>query len=100
MLYKNLEWRNVWKILPIHISIWFFAGVAMLITGKRRQGFNILRGIWYFISNLSYLSQKRRKVQKKRVKSDVELWSHIYRRPSRGYYTQRFKRYLKIGLHG
>ena len=31
MLIKNLETHNLWRILPIHILIWFFAGLAMIM---------------------------------------------------------------------
>ena len=40
MLIKNLETINLWKILPIHVTMWTGAGIAMLATGKFRQGIN------------------------------------------------------------
>ena len=100
MLYKNLEARNLWKILPIHILIWFGAGIAMVITGKVKAGANILRGIWYCLVNFQYLTKKRRKVQASRAKTDIELWPYLFRRSPKGYYTQRFRKYLRLGLHG
>jgi len=100
MLYKNLETRNLWRILPMHILIWFIAGLAMIGTGKIRQGANILRGIAYFGRNISKLSKKRRKVQEKRNVNDAQIWPSIYRSTPRGYARQRFLRYLSLGLHG
>ena len=100
MLIKNLEARNLWKILPTHCLIWFSASVVMLFTGKPRQGVNILLGLIYVLKNLGVILSKRKRIQENRVRSDRELWPYIFSRAPRGYYTQRFLRYLKIGLHG
>lgn len=100
MLIKNLETKNLWKILPIHVSIWFFAGCAMIGTGKIAQGMNIFGGLWYVIRNLRTVLTKRSIVQKRRCIGDEKLWPSIYRVPPRGYYWGRLKRYVSIGLHG
>ena len=101
MLIKNLEARNLWKILPVHILIWFTVAIAMLFTGKVRQSVNIILGLGYVLRNLPKILRKRREVQDKRVRSDRDLWPFIFRpSPPRGYYLNRVKRYLKIGLHG
>ena len=100
MLIKNLEARNLWKILPIHCLIWFSASIVMLFTGKPRQGVNILKGLMYVLKNLGVIILKRKRIQENRVRSDRELWPYIFSGAPRGYYTQRFLRYLKIGLHG
>lgn len=100
MLIKNLEGRNLWKILPVHCLIWFSAGIIMCLTGKLGQGVNVLKGLVHVVANLGKILTKRREVQSHRVRSDRELWPYIYRSAPRGYYTQRFLRYLRIGLHG
>lgn len=101
MLIKNLEAKNLWKILPIHITIWIFAGLALVITGKVRQGWNILRGVAYIVSHRKQILKKRKEVQDRRVKSDDELWPILFRSPGRAYYTQRFTRYFRNpALHG
>ena len=100
MLIKNLEAHNLWKILPIHILIWFTAGCIMCLTGKLKQGLNILRGLAYVLVNLEYLLKKRKDVQEARVKLDSEIWPYIFRKAPKGYYKQRFLRYLGTGLHG
>jgi GT2 family glycosyltransferase len=100
MLIKNLGKENLWRIVPIHIAIWSFAGLAMLVTGKLRQGWNILRGIAYTIRNLWSIILKRDEVQKQRIVADKEIFPFIYRKTRWGYYWQRFTRYLRIGLHG
>lgn len=100
MLIKNLEAKNLWRILPLHIGIWVLAGSLMCVTGKFTQGINIFKGLWYVIRNLKYILEKRRKVQNRRVISDRDLWPLIFRRPPRAYYTQRFTRYWRTNLHG
>jgi GT2 family glycosyltransferase len=100
MLIKNLGKENLWKIVPIHILIWIFVGFAMLITGKLKQGWNILRGIGYITRNFGLIMRKRRDVQKQRVLPDTEIFPFIFRRVRFGYYKERLLRYLRIGLHG
>lgn len=100
MLIKNLEIRNLWKILPIHIGIWIASAFLMILTGKCEAGLNILKGVIYPLRNLSMILRKRREVQEKRIRTDAELWPHIFRKAPKGYYTQRFLRYIHIGLHG
>lgn len=99
MLLKNLGKEHLW-IVPIHASIWFTAGLAMIGTGKLRQGWNIWRGLGYVMSHFSEIMQKRRLIQQNRKIDERTLWAIISRSTPRGYYTQRFKRYLSIGLHG
>ena len=100
MLIKNLEWRNLSWILPQHILIWVIAGFLMLLRGRLKSGLNIFRGLWYIVRNLGMILEKRRKVQSSRAKSDGECWTHIYRRPPKGYYIQRFTKYITGSLHG
>ena len=100
MLIKNLELTNLCRILPIHVSIWLTAGVIMTVTGKFGEGVNVFRGLLEVLATIPHILRKRRKVQANRVKSDVELWPYIKRRPSKSYYTQRFFRYVGNGLHG
>jgi len=100
MLVKNLEWRNLWKMLIIQYLVWTYAAIAMIITGKANQGLNILKGLGYTLRKASYILEKRKKIQERRVVSDKDIWPNIFRRTPAGYYRQRFIRYLKIGLHG
>lgn len=98
MLIKNLE--NPWPIVILHGSIWFGAAIAMLTTGKVTQGWNILKGIGYVLKNIKCILKKRKKIQEGRKILESDLWPKIYRKAPRGYYSQRFCRYLRIGLHG
>lgn len=99
MLIKNLGKEHLW-IIPLHTTVWFFAGLAMIGTLKMRQGTNILKGIGHVILNLSKTLNKRKKIQEGRQIHESDLWPQIYRKAPSGYYSQRFLRYLRIGLHG
>lgn len=99
MLIKNLGKEHLW-VIPIHTTIWFFAGIAMLCTGKANQGLNLLRGLGYVLTNLKKILKKRKRIQETRRIDESDLWPKIYRAAPRGYYWTRFSRYLRIGLHG
>ena len=99
MLIKNLGKEHLW-IVPIHILIWFFVGVTMIITLRIRQGVNILRGLWYVLVHLKEILKKRSQIQYGRTLDEQHLWKVIYRPTSGGYYRTRFLRYLTNGLHG
>lgn len=100
MLIKNLEAKNLWRILPIHLTIWFSAGVVMIITGKVKQGVSVLKGLVFVIRNLKSILEKRRRVQSDRQVSDDDIWPYIFRRTNMLYYVNRFYRYIVGGLHG
>lgn len=99
MLIKNLGKEHLW-ILLIHIPIWVLAGIMMLLTGKRQEGLNILKGLKYVLDHRKEILEKRSQTQGGRRVSDKTIWPHIFARAPRGYYSQRFRRYCRTGLHG
>ena len=100
LLIKNLETNNLIIPLLLQFFIWGSAGFSMIMTGKFNQGWNILRGLSYIVTNRKNVMNKRRKVQWLRVKSDAILLPIILKRPPRGYYTQRFFKYITSAIHG
>lgn len=99
MLIKNLGTRNLW-VVPLHASIWLIVGIAMLCSLKGSSGFNILKGLGQVMRSLFTILTERKKIQENRKIQESELWPLIYRKAPKGYYFQRFSRYLRIGLHG
>lgn len=99
MLVKNLGKEHLWILLP-HISLWCIAGSVMILTLKIRQGVDIFRGVFHSLIWLPRTLEKRRRIQKNRVITEKQLWPYIAGRPPKGYYSQRFFRYCRIGLHG
>ena len=100
MLASNLEPKNLVKILPIHMLAWLVAATGMLLRGKPRASYYILKGFFAFIFDLKHVSIKRAKVAQIRKLPDQELFRFIRRDPKLSYYLNRLFRYWKIGLHG
>lgn len=98
MLLKNLGGEHLWIIL-IHLLVWFTASIAMIGTGKVKQGWNILRGIGSFIWNVPSILRKRERIQSHR-ESEKRVWTCVSRTPKFSYYTYRFWRYISSCLHG
>ena len=99
MLIKNLGACHLW-IVPLHMSIWFIVGLALIGTGKIEPGWNIVKGLGSVLRNARKIGRKRREIQEWRKVSEEALWPIISRKNPKGYYSQRLFRYLKIGLHG
>ena len=100
LLLKNLGARNLWKILPIHVLIWVGASFAMLATLRIGAAFRIWCGMWYVLRNLKVILSKRQEIQEGRVGSDRDIWPFILGKPPRGYYAQRFFKYISSRIHG
>ena len=102
MLAKFLEAKNFWRIIPLHASVWFFAGLGMLLTGKHEAGWLIWKGLLYHLNpwNIADTLRRRKEAQKLRTKTDAELFKVILRQPRAGFYISRFLHYIKTGRHG
>ena len=100
MLTTNLEYRNLIIPLCVQLIVWFLAAMGMFITGKMEAGKFILKGIFWYFTNLPHILLKRKYIQNKRVISDSELFKFIKRNPSFSYYYNRFFHYIKTGRHG
>ena len=102
MLCKFLEVKNLLRILPIHIPVWLFAGLGMILTGKWEAGLLIWKGILYHLNPINILDtiKRRSEVQKLRTKSDSQLAPFIMRSPSLMFYIKRLIHYVQTGRHG
>lgn len=100
MLMKNLGIKKLWKILPIHLTIWSGVICASIFTLDWKRAYHLLRGFWYVLSNLGLILKKRSEVQKGRVLTDDDIFAFCFRWPSGRYFTERFRRYLSQSVHG
>lgn len=91
-LIKNLSFKYLIKILPIHILLWFSLATFLLITGKFKSAKNIYQGIGWNFFHLNQTLQKRKKIQLKRKVSDQYLFEqqHLLVHTNFKYYTQKF----------
>lgn len=100
MLLKFLEWKNVIRILPFHVFVWFMAGLGMLLSGKWEAGIMIWSGLLYHPFHWKDTMARRKIAQSLRTKSDKELFKVIMRNPNPLFYFRRFFHYIKYGRHG
>lgn len=100
MLLIHLEWKNILRILPFHILVWFCASLGMLFTGKWEASLCILKGIAYNFSEFKRTMWRRRKAQQLRKFSDKTLFQKIMRNPHFSFYWKRFLLYVREGRHG
>lgn len=76
-LYKNLSFRYVIKILPIHILLWLGLAFYFTVTGSFLSGLNIIKGVLWHLPNFIKNTKKRQVVQKMRIVSDTTLFEEI-----------------------
>lgn len=91
-LIKNLETRNLWVILPIHIFISLGIAFAFLVKLLPANSLMIIRAIFWNILNLPQTLRKRRFIQKRRVVSDKELFLKLMYPVNWSQYFSDFKR--------
>ncbi len=71
---KNLSFKFLIKILPIHTLLWFSLATYLFFTGKFKSAKNIYKGIFWNIIHLKQTLQKRKIIQKNRKISDTQLF--------------------------
>lgn len=74
-LIKNLGIKNLIKILPIHIFLWFCLASFLLITGKFKSSYNIYKGILWNLFNIKKTLKKRHQIQFRRQITDNQLFN-------------------------
>jgi len=100
MLCTNLSLSSLWRILPIHLAIWFFSSFCFLLRGQPGRAWLILQGMFWCVRNQAQIRQKRRRVQKGRKVRENSLMEIIKVQVGPRYYLDRLVRYISQGLHG
>ncbi|CAN5191777.1 glycosyltransferase family 2 protein [soil metagenome] len=95
-LIKNLELKNLVKILPIHIILWVGLAYYSLLQGKIQPWIWIHQAIWWNIWHIHSTLRKRMQVQKNRQCTDDEILPQIMKKKPLSYYTNKVK-YIKVG---
>lgn len=88
-LTKNLEFKNLLKIVPQHIILWIGLATYKLIKGQPRESYWIIRGILWNIVNLPKTLNKRKIIQKKRMISDKEIFRICMKKEPFSYYFRK-----------
>jgi GT2 family glycosyltransferase len=77
-LIKNLDTKNLTKILPKNIFLWSGLAFFLIITGKIKSGYNIFKGLVWNFTNLHQILKKRQKIQKNRIITDNQLFNNYH----------------------
>lgn len=94
-LVKNLELRNLIKILPLHLGCWLLLSVLFVLKGSFADGFYILKGIGWNLFNINLLLKKRRFININiRKVSDREILERVMEKKRMGYYLGKAFTYL------
>lgn len=73
-LIKNLSPKYFFKIVPIHIFLWFSLATFLFFTGKFKSAKNIYLGIIWNLFHIRVILAKRKIIQKNRIISDDYLF--------------------------
>lgn len=96
-LIKNLELKNLIKILPVHITIWLGVAFVFLLKIQLQSVRYILKGILWNAANYKKLTEKRQLIQSQRLVSDKDIFPMIMRKRNFGYFVDKLRRKKKIG---
>lgn len=97
-LSKNLEMKNILKILPLHTFLWIGLGwFALLTKGDYCSFWWIHKAVGWNILNIGKNLEKRRQIQSARVISDDDLFKVVMRKKPFLYYIQKVTGVHKVG---
>jgi len=96
-LIKNLDFKNLFEILPLHIIMWFGIATVFLFKKQFKSTKWIILGILWNFANYKKLINKRRAVQQKRVVKDKDLYPKIMRRKNFWYFVRKLETKKKTG---
>lgn len=97
-LIKNLGYKKILFVLPIHLSICLLLSGFYLVLGKWKNSFQILNAILWNIKQLRQTIKVRQKVQQSRKISDTTMFKKYSTKPQLSLFAHTFKMYfLKRG---
>ena len=94
-LIKNLEPRNLMRILPFHIACWFCLFFLFILKRNLLDGFYILKGIGWNALNINFLANKRKFINRRiKIVSDRQILSKVMDEKTIYYYLGKAMAYL------
>lgn len=93
-LIKNLGLKKLIFILPVNIGCWLVLALLFLAQLKVERSLAILKGIWWNLTHLPEILEKRRIIQSTRVISDQQLFSLVGTKESIPYYFGKALSYV------
>ena len=83
---KNFEWVTLAKFLPIYLVLNVLLSFVWLFQGKYKHFFSLYKAIFWNLIHLLDTMNKRKEVQKLRVRSDKSIFKKVKRNPTIRYY--------------
>lgn len=98
-LVKNLQFKSLITILPLHIYSWLVMAILFTLKGNIKDSFYIMKGIFWNILNMNILISKRRvnNVMIRKV-SDKEILDKVKSKERPEYTLKKIIVYLKTKL--
>lgn len=97
-LFKNLELKNIFTILPMHIFLWTGLGWFVFLTkGDYHAFWWIHKAIGWNILNIGKNFRKRKHIQSTRIINDDNLFKIVMRKKPFLYYIQKVTGIHKVG---
>ena len=96
-LVKNLGPAAAWRIVPLHVLLWLGYAAYLAATGEPRQAGFLLEGVWWCARHARSLLAKRAAVQARRTRGDREVFRHVLRRRSLGYFIGKATNFAYFG---
>jgi GT2 family glycosyltransferase len=90
-LIKNLNSKNLFIILPIHLASWFILAFIFLIKLDFTKSSALLRGLLWNFVNIQSTLKKRKTIQANRKITDKQLFALVgIKRPLKYYFHKAF----------
>lgn len=96
-LYKNLGTASLFRILPLHVFLWFGLSLYALTRGEMKNFLWINKGIWWNVWHIGRSWVKRRALQQRRVISDEDLFKIVMRQRPFSYFLNKATHKHKVG---
>lgn len=91
-LIKNLDGKNLFIILPLHLVISFGISGIFLLMMQPRNALMVISSLFWNLCNLSQTLKKRKIIQKMRLVKDKDFFKHLMQPIDYGKYWSDFLR--------
>lgn len=98
-LIKNLETKNLFLILPIHVLCLITICLLFFMTGQIKKSIDVLNAIVWNFKNIRKTQKKRVLIQKKRLVTDEELFDIVGAKKNISYYFKKAEAYITGGTY-
>lgn len=96
---KNVELKNLFAILPLHICAWLVISLLFFLSGKILDWFYILKGIWWNFLNIGIIAANHQSINRNiRKVDDKAIFERVKTKEDISNYLRKTIIYLKTRL--